>query len=121
MHLWLPVALAAVLAGTGLYGVLARRNAVLVLVGVELVLASATLLLVTLGARGSTGASGATALPALQTGQVLTLFVITLAAAEICVALAVVLALFRLQGHVDVSEEPRTEDTAARTRAGSGA
>lgn len=121
MHLWLPVALAAVLAGTGLYGVLARRNAVLVLVGVELVLASATLLLVTLGARGD-AARSATALPALQTGQVLTLFVITLAAAEICVALAVVLALFRLQGHVDVAEEPRTEDTTARTtRAGRAA
>ena len=44
----------------------------------------------------------------------LTLFVITIAAAEICVALAVVLAMFRLQGHIDVARPAETEDTVAR-------
>lgn len=101
MHLWLPVLLAAVLAGAGTYGVLARRNAVLVLIGVELILNSANVILVALGARDG---------GPLQVGQSLTLFVITIAAAEICVALAVVLAMFRLQGHVDLAAVPDLED-----------
>jgi len=101
MHLWLAMVLAAVLAGAGTYGVLARRNAVLVLIGVELILNAANLILVALGAADDS---------ALQSGQVLTLFLITIAAAEICVALAVVLAMFRLQGHIDLSTPPETDD-----------
>ena len=93
MHLALPVLLAAVLAGTGVYGVLARRNAVLVLVGVELVLNAAALLLVTFDAAYR---------DALHSGQVMTLFVVTIAAAEVGVALAVVLLLFRRRGDIDL-------------------
>jgi NADH-quinone oxidoreductase subunit K len=96
IHLEGPFLLAAVLAGAGTYGVLARRNAVLVLIGVELVLNAATVLLV---AVGSTGGDRWAA------GWVLTLFVITIAAAEVCVALAVVLALFRQRGDVDVTAD----------------
>jgi NADH-quinone oxidoreductase subunit K len=102
MHLWLAMALAAVLAGAGTYGILARRNAVLVLIGVELVLNAANLVLVAVGAADDSS---------LQTGQVLTLFVITIAAAEICVALGVVLAMFRLNGHIDLTTSPQTEDS----------
>ena len=40
----------------------------------------------------------------LRTGHVLTLFLITIAAAEMGVALAVILALFRDRGHIDLSE-----------------
>ncbi len=95
IHLWLPLALACVLAGAGAYGVIARRNAVLVLIGVELILNAANLLFVTMGSvRGD----------ALRTGHVLTLFLITISAAEIGVALAVILALFRDRGHIDLSE-----------------
>jgi len=95
IHLWLPLMLVCVLAGAGAYGVIARRNAVLVLIGVELILNSANLLFVTMGSvRGDT----------LYTGSVLTLFLITIAAAEIGVALAVILALFRKRGHIDLSE-----------------
>lgn len=93
MHLALPVVLAALLAGTGIYGVLARRNAVLVLIGVELVLNAAALLLVTFDAAYGDD---------LHSGQVMTMFVITIAAAEVGVALAVVLLLFRRRGDVDL-------------------
>jgi NADH-quinone oxidoreductase subunit K len=93
IHLAGPFTLAAVLAGIGTYGVLARRNAVLVLIGVELILNAANVLLV---ATGGVGADR------WQSGSVLTLFVITIAAAEVCVALAVVLAVFRLRGDVDL-------------------
>jgi NADH-quinone oxidoreductase subunit K len=94
IHLAGPFALAAVLAGIGTYGILARRNAVLVLIGVELVLNAANVLLVALGSVGA---------DRWQAGHVLTLFVITIAAAEVAVALAVVLALFRLRGDVDLT------------------
>jgi NADH-quinone oxidoreductase subunit K len=95
IHLWLPLTLVCVLAGAGAYGVMARRNAVLVLIGVELILNSANLLFVTMGSVLE---------DKLRTGQVLTLFLITIAAAEMGVALAVILALFRDRGHIDLSE-----------------
>jgi NADH-quinone oxidoreductase subunit K len=99
IHLALPLLLAAVLAGTGVYGVLARRNAVLVLIGLELILNAANLLLVAFDA--AYGAAGA---GRLHDGQVLTLFVITVAAAEVGVALAVVLLMFRRRGDVDLQQ-----------------
>lgn len=95
IHAALPLLLVAVLAGAGVYGILARRNAVLVLVGIELLLNAANLLLVTMGSAYA---------DRLRTGSVLALFVVTVAAAEIGVALAVVLALFRQRGSVDLSE-----------------
>lgn len=101
IHLELPAVLAALLAGLGVYGVLARRNAVLVLIGVELILNAATLLLVTAGSRPGAPFSA---------GPVLTLFVITIAAAEICVALAVVLVLFRTTGTIDLTAVPDLTD-----------
>ncbi len=106
IHLYLPAGLAALLVGLGVYGMLARRNAVLVLVGVELVLAGASLLLVTAGSRpGSPYAAG----------PVLTVFVITIAAAEVVVALAVVLLLFRRTGSIDLTQPPdATPDAGSR-------
>jgi NADH-quinone oxidoreductase subunit K len=96
MPLLYPLLLSAALFGIGLYGVLARRNAVLVLVGVELMLNAVNLQLV---------AYDAWFAEALHTGQVLTLFVIALAAAEIGLGLAIVLAIFRATGTIDVDAE----------------
>ncbi|QDO87744.1 NADH-quinone oxidoreductase subunit NuoK [Ornithinimicrobium ciconiae] len=92
----LPFLLAAVLAGAGTYGVLARRHAVLMLIGVELLLAAAGLILVTVGQLNP---------DPLASGAVLTLFIITIAAAEIVVALAVIMAMFRTRGDVDLTGE----------------
>jgi NADH-quinone oxidoreductase subunit K len=114
IHLVGPAVLAAALAGTGVYGLLARRNAVLVLVGAELLLASAGVLLVTASAVPAGGlavlsagdaARPETALAAdpLLPGQVLTIFAITIGAAEIGLALAVVLLLYRTRATSDVS------------------
>lgn len=91
----LPYLLVAVLAGLGIYGILARRHAVLVLVAVELLLGAAGLLLVTVGQTAPISDSAASP-------QVLTLFVITIAAAEVVLALAVILALYRARRHVDL-------------------
>lgn len=91
-----PYLLASVLIGLGLYGMLARRNAVLVLVGAELVLAGGGLLLVTAGAVGGDRS---------WSGQVLTLFVITIAAAEVVIALSVIVAAYRRRGHIDLAQD----------------
>ncbi|MFV0463559.1 MAG: NADH-quinone oxidoreductase subunit NuoK [Nostocoides sp.] len=96
IHAWIAYAIASALIGVGAYGALARRNAVLVLVGVELILGGAGVLLVTAGA--------SRVLP-WSAGSVLTLFVITVAAAEVVLALAVVVLAFRARaGGIDVTE-----------------
>ena len=97
-----PVILASVLIGLGVTGILVRRNAVLLLVGVELVLSGALVLLVASGLRPGAVWAASSVLP---------LFVITIAAAEVVVALAVVLAAYRTRGTIDLDEpapqEPR--------------
>jgi len=98
MPLLFPLLVSAALFGVGLYGVLARRNAVLALVGVELMLNAVNLQLV---------AYDAWLGDAMHTGQVLTLYVIALAAAEIGLGLAIVLALFRARGTIDVDDVER--------------
>ena len=110
IHLSLPAALTALLAGIGVYGVLARRNAVLVLIGVELILNAANLLLVTAGTRTGGGRFAA--------GAVLPLFVITIAAAEITVALAIILVMFRRAGHIDLTAVPDLTDVGDATTEG---
>jgi NADH-quinone oxidoreductase subunit K len=112
IHLVGPVVLAAVLVGTGVYGLVARRNAVLVLIGAELLLNGVNVLLVTVAAMPAGGLAAMAASPnrvlagqadPLLSGQVLAIFVITIAAAEIGVALAVVLLLFRSRATSDLA------------------
>ena len=81
----------AVLFSAGVYGVLARRNAVLVLMSIELMLNAVNVNLVAF----------ATALRQL-TGQIFALFVITVAAAEIGIGLAIVILIYRNRESVDV-------------------
>ena len=85
--------LAAVLFCIGVYGVISRRNGVMVLMSIELILNSVNLNLVAFSAM--TGAIS---------GQVFALFVIAVAAAEVGVGLALVLAIFRLYRNVDLDE-----------------
>jgi len=80
------------------YGILARRNAILVLMAVELLLNGVNLVLV------AADTTVKAALPA--TGQAFALFVIVLAAAEIGVGLAIVLQLYRMRRSVAVDEVP---------------
>jgi NADH-quinone oxidoreductase subunit K len=98
MHPVIPYVTAALLVGLGVYGILARRNAILVLMAVELLLNGVNLVLVT------ADTTVKAALPA--TGQAFALFVIVLAAAEIGVGLAIVLQLYRMRHSVAVDEVP---------------
>jgi NADH:ubiquinone oxidoreductase subunit K len=85
--------LAAILFGIGAYGVLVRRNGVLVLMSVELMLNAVNINLIAFSAfLKQTG------------GQVFALFVITIAAAEVGVGLAIVLLLFRNFRSPDLDE-----------------
>jgi NADH:ubiquinone oxidoreductase subunit K len=91
----LPLVLlfAALLFSAGVYGVLARRNAVMVLMAIELMLNAVNLNLVAFSA-------------SLQdvTGQIFALFVIAVAAAEVGRGLAIVILLFRNRASINVDE-----------------
>ncbi|MFD9326513.1 NADH-quinone oxidoreductase subunit NuoK [Streptomyces sp. NPDC060065] len=104
MHLAYPAVLSALLFCTGLYGVLARRNAILVLMSVELMLNAVNLNLVAFDVWLSK-----TAQDTLHSGQALTLFTIAIAAAEIGIGLAIVLAVHRNRGTSDID---KLRDTA---------
>ncbi len=85
--------LSAVLFCLGVYGVLARKNAVLVLMSIELMLNAVNINLIAFGAFRSN-----------EIGQVFSLFVITIAAAEVGVGLAIVLLIYRNRSSVDLDE-----------------
>jgi NADH-quinone oxidoreductase subunit K len=105
MHPIIPYLTAAALFGLGVYGVLVRRNAVLLLMSVELMLNAVNLILIT------SDATVRAELPA--SGQVFALFVIVLAAAEVGVGLALILALYRLRATVAVDRIPLAERAPA--------
>jgi len=85
--------LSALLFSIGVYGVLARQNAVLILLSIELMLNAVNINLLTFSA-----------LLQEATGQVFALFVIAVAAAEVGIGLAIVFLIFRNRSSVDVDE-----------------
>jgi NADH:ubiquinone oxidoreductase subunit K len=85
----------AVLFSCGVYGVLARRNAVLVLMSIELMLNAVNVNLV---------AFSASLKDQLLTGQVFALFVITVAAAEVGIGLAIVILIYRNRETINVDD-----------------
>ncbi|TML93415.1 MAG: NADH-quinone oxidoreductase subunit NuoK [Actinobacteria bacterium] len=93
MYLSQFLLLAAVLFCIGIYGVLARRNAVLVLMSIELMLNAVNINLVAFGAFRHN-----------VIGQVFALFIIAIAAAEVGVGLAIVLLIYRNRTSIDLDE-----------------
>jgi NAD(P)H-quinone oxidoreductase subunit 4L len=87
--------LSALLFSIGIYGVLARANAVLILLSIELMLNAVNINLVAFSA--FLGESGVP-------GQVFALFVIAVAAAEVGIGLAIVILIFRNRATVDVED-----------------
>jgi NADH:ubiquinone oxidoreductase subunit K len=85
--------LAAALFSIGVYGVIARRNAVMVLMSIELILNAVTLNLVAFALMNG----------AID-GQVFALFVIAIAAAEVGVGLAMVLMIYRSRRSISLDE-----------------
>jgi NADH:ubiquinone oxidoreductase subunit K len=89
--------LSAFLFCTGIYGVLTRKHTVLVLMSIELMLAAVNINLVAFGALHNSGS-------ARVTGQVFALFVLTIAAAEVGVGLAIVLLIYRNLRSADLDD-----------------
>ncbi|MBB6670590.1 NADH-quinone oxidoreductase subunit NuoK [Cohnella nanjingensis] len=87
--------LAAVLFCIGFYGVLTKRNAIIVLLSIELMLNAVNLNLVAFSKYGVN--------PAL-TGQIFSLFTMTVAAAEAAVGIAVLIVLYRSKATVNADE-----------------
>lgn len=85
--------LAAVLFSIGVYGVLARRNGVAVLMSIELILNAVNINLIAFAAMNNS-----------ISGQVFALFVIAIAAAEVGVGLAIILAIYRIRRTIDLEE-----------------
>jgi NADH:ubiquinone oxidoreductase subunit K len=93
IRLPLVLVFSAVLFSAGVYGVLARRNAVLVLMSIELMLNAVTVNFV-----------GFSVLWRNLAGQVFGLFIIAVAAAEVGIGLAIVILIFRNRETINVDE-----------------
>lgn len=102
MHLVYPLVLGALLFSIGIYGVLARRNAVLILMSIEIMLNAVNINLV---------AFDAWLRDPLMGGQIFALFVICVAAAEVGVGLAIVLLIFRNRETVELDSLRELSDT----------
>ena len=87
--------LSALLFCIGLYGALTRRNAVIILMCIELMLNAVNISLI---------AFSSYVVPQLLTGQVFAIFVMVVAAAEVAVGLAIVLAIFRHFSNIDTND-----------------
>jgi NADH-quinone oxidoreductase subunit K len=87
------IALSALLFAVGLFGVVTRKNAVILLMGLELMLNAANLAFVAFSRHHHD-----------LSGQVFTFYVIAVAAAEAAVALSILIALFRLKGSITLDD-----------------
>ena len=87
------IALAVTLFAIGFFGVLVRKNTLVIYMCLELMLVAATLALVAFSRFNGT-----------IEGNVFVFFILTVAAAEVAVGLAIVVTLFRQRGTVDVSK-----------------
>jgi NADH:ubiquinone oxidoreductase subunit K len=87
--------LSGILFSIGVFGVLSRRNAVIILMSVELMLNAVSINLVAFAVYTA---------PSLFVGIIFAIFVITIAAAEVGLALGIVLRVFRNRGTANVDE-----------------
>jgi NAD(P)H-quinone oxidoreductase subunit 4L len=87
--------LSAVLFSIGLYGALAKRNAIVVLMCIEIMLNAVNIALV---------AFSRFVTPSLLTGQVFTIFIMVVAAAEAAVGLAIIISIYRSRESIETDK-----------------
>jgi len=87
--------LSAILFSIGLYGVLAKRNAIIILICIELMLNAVNITMV---------AFSRYIVPLLLTGQIFAIFIIVVAAAEAAVGLAIIIAIYRNRETIDATK-----------------
>jgi NADH-quinone oxidoreductase subunit K len=102
------VILSAILFTIGVTGVLIRRNPLIIFMSVELMLNSANLVFVAFARQfqdGAVNAAGEAIInPAAMSGQTIVFFVMAVAAAEVAVGLALIVAIFKSKHSIDVDE-----------------
>ena len=103
--------LSAIIFAIGLYGALARRNVITVLMSLELMFTAVILAAATMSryvasqeVLAQPGVATEAVLQTLLTGQVFALFIIVVAAAEIALGLGIVIAFYRSRETVDISQ-----------------
>jgi NADH-quinone oxidoreductase subunit K len=110
MHVVIPYVIAALLFGLGVYGVLRRRNAILVLMAVELMLNAINLIFVAADSTIRSTLAGVQPeawshpAPEPRAGAIFALFVIVLAAAEVGVGLAIILQFYRVRNAIAIDD-----------------
>ena len=87
--------LAAILFSIGLYGALAKRNAIVILMSIELMLNAVNITMV---------AFSRYIVPLLLTGQVFAIFIMVVAAAEAAVGLAIIISIYRYRETIDATK-----------------
>ena len=87
--------LSAILFSIGLYGALTKRNAVIILMCIELMLNAVNITMV---------AFSRYIVPAMLTGQIFAIFIIVVAAAEVAVGVAIILAIYRGLESIDATK-----------------
>jgi NADH:ubiquinone oxidoreductase subunit K len=87
--------LSAIIFSIGLYGALAKRNAIVILMSIELMLNGVNIAMV---------AFSRYVVPLLLTGQVFVIFIMAVAAAEAAVGLAIIIAIYRYRETIDVTK-----------------
>ena len=113
----------AIIFAIGLYGALTKRNAITVLMSVELMFNAVNITAVALSrsvtparvmeAAGGPAGNMAEAAQFLLTGQVFSVFIITVAAAEVALGLAIVIAIFRNRQSVFVTDAAEIKEPSA--------
>ena len=87
--------LSAILFSIGLYGALAKRNAIVILMSIEIMLSAVNIAMV---------AFSRYIVPLLLTGQVFAIFIMVVAAAEATVGLAIIIAIYRSRETIDPTQ-----------------
>jgi len=87
--------LSAILFSIGLYGALAKRNAIIILMSIELMLNAVNIAMV---------AFSRYIVPLMLTGQVFAIFIMVVAAAEVAVGLAIIIAIYRHRQTIDATK-----------------
>jgi NAD(P)H-quinone oxidoreductase subunit 4L len=89
------LALSAIMFCIGLYGVLVKRNAIIILMCIEIMLNGVNIALV---------AFSRFITPVAMTGQVFTIFIIVVAAMEAAVGVGIIIAIFRNRGSINTTD-----------------
>lgn len=87
--------LSGILFSIGFYGAMAKRNAIAIMMSIEIMLTSVNVAMV---------AFSRYVVPTLLTGQVFAIFVMVVAAAEAAVGLAIIMAIYRSRETIDATE-----------------